>query len=68
MAKLCPSRSSIVVRASRLVSDWNRGARNHDGVLIVEFAHRRVSAQINDSTGENGRDECQLHAVMDSTV
>ena len=62
IAKLWPSRSSIVVRASRLVSDGTYETGDLDGLREVELAHRRRQAQIDDAVSQDRRHERQLHA------
>ena len=62
IAKLWPSRNSIVVRASRLVIDGTGEAGDLDGLCEVELAYRRRQAQIDDAASQDRRHERQLHA------
>ena len=62
IAKLWPSRNSIVVRASRLVSDGTVKPEICIGLREVELAHRRRQTQIDDAVSQNRRHERQLHA------
>ena len=62
IAKLWPSRNSIVVRASRLVSDGTVKPEIWIGLREVELAHRRRQTQIDDAVSQNRRHERQLHA------
>ena len=62
IAKLWPSRNSIVVRASRLVIDGITEAGDLDGFCEVELAYRRRQAQIDDAASQDRRHERQLYA------
>ena len=62
IAKLWPSRNSIVVRASRLVSDGIMKPEIWTALREVELAHRRRQAQIDDAASQDRRHERQLHA------
>ena len=62
IAKLWPSRNSIVVRASRLVSDGTVKPEIWYGLREVELAHRRRQTQIDDAVCQDRRHERQLHA------
>ena len=62
IAKLWPSRNSIVVRASRLVSDGIRKPEVWMACVKVELAYRRRQAQIDDAASQDRRHERQLHA------
>ena len=62
IAKLWPSRNSMVVRASRLVSDGTVKPEIWYGLREVELAHRRRQTQIDDAVSQNRRHERQLHA------
>ena len=60
IAKLWPSRNSIVVRASRLVSDGIMKPEIWTALREVELAHRRRQAQIDDAASQDRRHERQL--------
>ena len=62
IAKLWPSRNSIVVRASRLVSDGTVKPEIWMALCEVELAYRRRQAQIDDAASQDRRHERQLHA------
>ena len=62
MEKLCPSRSSTVVRASRLFSEGTIKPEIVTACCKVEFAHRWRQAQIDNAVFQDRRVEGQLHA------